>query len=188
MSQGKGLRFTFCGPELISAKKESLDDHWTLIQADAGDGIHRASLGGSYIPAQKIVNTLLELSNAYFIHGVPMKWMDNETFDVEHIQGQTNTPGGIRPFVAPATGVDVNSLVFIEPTIQFPNGLAEMIDDFGKGQIGQILTGVFPALSGDDVGNADTGIAMKLQRDAALGRMGVPWRNIKEGMASVMLQ
>jgi hypothetical protein len=187
MSRGKGIRVTFCGNEFIEAKKESLDDHWTLIQADAGDGIHRASLGQSYIPIQKVVNNLLELANDYFVNGIPTKWMDNDTFNVEHIKDQTNTPGGIRPFTY-MPGVPANELVWYEPVIQFPTGLAEMIEDLGKGQTAQILTGIFPALSGDDTGNNDTGIGMKLQRDAALGRLGIPWRNIKEGISCVMLQ
>lgn len=187
MSRGTGLRFTFCGNAFIQAKKESLDDHWTLIFADAGDGIHRPSLGGAYISVQKVVNNLLELANDYFIHGVPMKWMDNEMFDVENLKNQANTPGGIRPFVADPTR-PASDFMVIEPTVQFPMGLAEMIEDLGKGQTAQILTGIFPALSGDDTGNNDTGIGMKLQRDAALGRLGIPWRNIKEGIAATMLQ
>lgn len=187
MADGIGLRLTFCGEAFVEAKKESMDDHWTLIQADAGDGIHRSSLGADYLPAQKIVNTLWELANDYLINGIPCKWMDNETFDVEHVKDQTNTPGAIRPFVAPP-GIDANQLVVMEPTIQYPTGLSDMIDALGKGQDAQILTGIFPALSGDDTGNNDTGIGIKLQRDAALGRLGIPWRNIKEGVASIMLQ
>jgi hypothetical protein len=187
MSKGVGLRFTFCGEEFIECKQESLDDHWTLVFALPGDGVHRPGLGTSYIPAQKIVNNLLELRNDYLINGIPMKYMDNETFDVEHIKDQTNTPGGVRPFVY-TPGVPAAELVWVEPTLQFPQGLNEAIEDMGKGQTAQILTGVFPALSGDDTGNNDTGIGMRMQRDNALGRVGIPWRNIKAGIASVMMQ
>lgn len=187
MSKGVGLRFTFAGEECIEAKQESMDDHWTLVFALPGDGVHRPGLGTSYIPAQKIVNNLLELRNDYLVNGIPMKYMDNETFDVEHIKDQTNVPGGVRPFVA-TPGVPAAELVFVEPTIQFPQGLNEAIEDMGKGQIAQILTGVFPALSGDDTGNNDTGIGMKMQRDNALGRIGITWRNIKSAIASVMMQ
>ena len=187
MSKGVGLRFTFVGEEFIECKQESLDDHWTLVFALPGDGVHRPGLGTSYIAPQKIVNNLLELRNDYLINGIPMKYMDNETFDVEHIKDQTNVPGGIRPFVA-TPGVPAAELVFVESAIQFPQGLNEAIEDMGKGQIAQILTGVFPALSGDDTGNNDTGIGMKMQRDNALGRIGITWRNIKQAIASVMMQ
>lgn len=188
MSLGRGLRITFCGNEFIEAKQESMDDHWRLCFALPGDGANRNGLGTSYIPIQKNANTYLELRHDYLVRGVPMKYMDNEMFNVEKIKDQTNVPGGVRPFTAdpqrPAT-----DFIFVEPTIQYPQGLNEAIDDFGKGQTAQIITGVFPALSGDDAGQvAETMGGLKLQRDAALGRIGIPWRYIKEAIAQVMLQ
>jgi hypothetical protein len=145
------------------------------------------ALGASYIPMQRIVNTNLELRNDYLVRGVPMKWMDNDMFDVEHIKDQTNVPGGIRPFVSDPMR-PASDFIFVEPTIQYPQGLEEAIEDFGRGQSAQIITGVFPALSGDDAGQAaETLGVMKLQRDAALGRIGIPWRYIKEALAHVML-
>jgi len=188
MSGGRGLRFTFCGQEFIEAKQESMDDHWTLCFALPGDGVHRPALGSPYIPVQKIINTLLELRNDYLVRGVPMKFMDNDMFDVEHIKDQTNTPGGTRPFVADATR-PASDFVIFEPTIQYPQGLEEAILDLGRGQTAQLMTGVFPALSGDDAGQvAETMGGLKLQRDAALGRIGITWRYIKEAVAHVMLQ
>jgi hypothetical protein len=187
MSEGRGLRFTFCGNEFIEAKQESMDDHWTLCFALPGDGIHRPALGSSYIPVQKQANTYLELRNDYLVRGVPMKWMDNDMFDVEHIKDQTNIPGGIRPFVADPTR-PVGDFIYAETAVQYPTGLEEAIEDFGRGQTAQIITGVFPALSGDDVGQVgETMGGLKLQRDAALGRIGIPWRYIKEAIANVML-
>jgi len=188
MSDGKGLRFTFVGQEFIEAKQESLDDHWTLCFALPGDGIHRPGLGSSYIPMQKIVNTLLELRNDYLVHGVGTRWMDSDMFDVENVKNQTNVPGGIRPFVADPMR-PVQDFVYDEPIIQYPTGLNDAIDDFGKGQSAQLMTGVFPALSGDDAGQvSETMGGLKLQRDAALGRIGITWRYIKEAIAQVMLQ
>ena len=187
MSKGVGCVLRLRAKSASKLSKNRWTNHWTLVFALPGDGVHRPGLGTSYIPAQKIVNNLLELRNDYLVNGIPMKYMDNETFDVEHIKDQTNVPGGVRPFVA-TPGVPATELVFVEPTIQFPQGLNEAIEDMGKGQIAQILTGVFPQLSRDDTGNNDTGIGMKMQRDNALGRIGITWRNIKSAIASVMMQ
>lgn len=188
MSRGRGLRFTFCGQEFIECKQESMDNHWTLCFALPGKGIHRLGLGTNYIPMQKNVNTLLELRQDYLIRGIPLKFMDSDMFDVENLSKQAVVPGGIKPFTADPMR-PTEDFVFVEPTIQYPNGLEEAIEDSGRGQSAQIITGVFPALSGDDAGQvSETMGGLKLQRDAALGRIGIPWRYIKEAIASVTLQ
>lgn len=188
MSEQTGIHLIWAGECFIEAKVCAIEDHWNMIFATPGRyGAHRPALGTSYIPAQKVVNNWLELANDYLINGIPMKYMDADTFDVEHIKDQNNTPGGIRPIIA-TPGVSMEQLCWVEPTLQFPQELLAMIESFGEGTTGQLLTGVYPALAGGDTGSNDTGVGMEMQRDNALGRIGLPWRNIKEGIATTMQQ
>ena len=181
-----GAFVVFAGQELVQARNESMDDHWAMIHALPGDGAHRNGLGTKMIQAQKLYNQDMELANDYLVRGVPMKWMDSDMFDTEHIQDQTNTPGGIRPFEADPVR-PASDFIFVEPVIPFPQELLSMTEAL-QGDITFFLSGVVPALSGGDTGSNDTGYGIKLQRDQALGRIGIPWRNIKESIACVMKQ
>ena len=182
-----GMCITFAGDIFMEAKEDCIEDHWSLIRAMPGDGARRNGIGASYIPIQKIVNNDMELINDYLTNGIPIKWMDAVTFDIEHIKNQTNTPGGIRPFNA-IPGVDSNQLVVMEPTIQFPPELLAHVADLGTGMTAQILTGVYPALSGGDTKENRSDAGIRTQRDNALGRIGIPWRFIKSGIACTMKQ
>lgn len=190
MSAGKGLRFTFCGGnnEFLEAKQESMDDHWVLCHALPGDGMHRPGLGSPYIPIQKQVNTLYELRQDYLIRGIPMKFLDSDMFDTENLAKQPQLPGAFRPITADPIR-PVSDFMGVEPTLQYPTGLDAAIDDMGKGQTAQLMTGVFPALSGDDAGQvSETMGGLAMQRDAALGRIGITWRYVKEAIACVTMQ
>lgn len=188
MSEQTGFHFIWAGEQYVSCQVAAIEDNWNMILAVPGRyGAHRPALGTAYIPAQKIVNNLNELANDYFINGIPMKYMDADTFDVQNIKNQTNVPGGIRPFIA-TPGMTKDNLIITEEIIEFPGQLLAFVQGLGEGVQGQLLTGVYPALAGGDTGSNDTGMGIEMQRDNALGRIGLTWRNIKEGIATTMLQ
>ena len=183
-----GMCCIFMGQEFMEAYDESMDDALSVVFADAGDGVHRPGIGQPLVPVQKVLNNWIELANDYFIRGVPQKWMDSTMFNVEALKNQTNVPGGVRPFQAPTNGAQVDgTYVYEERAIQFPDNLILFIQDF-KGDLAQLLSGAFPALFGGDTGSNDTGMGIMMQRDQALGRIGLPWRNIKEAIACTMKQ
>lgn len=181
-----GLYVTFCGTIFCEARDESMDDCLSLLHARSGDGMNRPGLGDWLLPVQKVLNNWLELSNDYFVRGVPAKWMDNEMFDVEAIRDQTNQVGDIHPFQR-EQGVQMSEVIFEETPTVFPEQLMAFIQDF-KGDLAQLLCGAFPALYGGDTQSNDTMGGIQIQRDQALGRIGLPWRRLKEAMAMTMLQ
>ena len=182
----RGLYVTFAGGEFCEGRNASMDDYLALTFADAGDGVHRPSLGSPLIAPQKVLNTFAELAYNYFVHGVPMTYMDDEMFDTEAINDQDNIVGGVRPFEAiPGQQVD-GVFWFREEPVPFPEQLLAytqwILDD-----VAQLMSGAYPALFGGDASNQGVGDAL-MQRDQALGRLGLPWRNIKQTTADVLRQ
>src|SRR5580658_322962 len=180
-----GMQVIFCGDTFCEARDEEMNDHLTLLHALPGDGMHRAGLGDWMLPIQKVLNNWLELANDYFVRGVPDTWMDNEMFDVDAIRDQVNLPGERHPFQR-EPGVTMDQVIWQETPPQFPEQLTAFIQDF-KGETAQLLSGAFPALFGGDTGSNDTMGGIQLQRDQALGRLGLTWRRLKEAIACVMM-
>ena len=182
----RGLYVTMAGDNFCEARNASMDDYLAITFADAGDGVHRPGLGSPLIAPQKVLNTLAELAYDYFVHGVPMTYMDDEMFDVEAINDQDNIVGGVRPFEGLA-GQQVDGIFwFREEPVPFPDQLlayTQWIMD----EVAQLMSGAYPALFGGDSSNQGVGDAL-MQRDQALGRLGLPWRNIKEMTAAVLRQ
>jgi hypothetical protein len=134
-----------------------------------------------------VLNNWIELADDYFKRGVPMTYMDEGIFDLEALGKQSNTPGSVRPFQR-VDGVTMDQVVWREPVLEFPQALTDFIESF-KGDLPQLLCGAFPALfGGGDSSPTDTAGGMMIQRDQALGRVGLPWRRIKEAIANVKLQ
>ena len=182
-----GLRVIHCGETFCEGRQLSMDDQLTLAHASPGDGVNRPGLGDWLVPIQKVLNNWMELADDYFIRGVPNKWMDNEMFDVEKIRDQVNMVGAIHPFDR-EEGVTMEQVVWEETPVAFPPQLSEFISLFQEG-LPQLLCGAFPALSGGgDSSPTDTYGGMLVQRDQAIGRVGIPWRHIKEAIACVFRQ
>jgi hypothetical protein len=182
-----GCRVVYMGETFCEARNISMDDHWTLIHCRSGDGIHRASLLQWLLPIQKVLNNLLDLMNDYFIRGVPMKWFPAGPFDREKMKDQTNVPGGIDFYLPDPALPDIRNAIFVEESLPFPEQLT-LIIQWLSADLAQLLTGCFPALFGGDTGQNDTMGGIAIQRDQALGRLGVVWGRIKEGIASCMRQ
>lgn len=181
-----GCLVTMAGQKLAYARNESMDDAISIGQAYSGDGQNRNAMGTSTMPIQRRLNNWLDLMNDFFTRCVPTKWMDNKTFNVEAVRGQTNIPGDIRPFKW-KPGVPVTELVWVEPQVQAPASLPDFIKEY-SGPLAELLSGAYPALAGGDVGTADSGVAIATQRDSALGRLAPTWHALKKCEAESMKQ
>lgn len=179
----KGCRVIHCGQTFCEARNLSMDEQVTLCFAGPGDGVHRPGLGDWLMPIQKVLNKWMELSDDYLIRGVPNKWMDNEMFNVAAMRSQVNQVGAVHPF-AREPGVLMSEVIFEETPLTYPEVMLELIDRF-TGDLANQLCGSFEALSGGgDSAPTDTMGGMLIQRDQAIGVVGIPWRHIKEAIAS----
>lgn len=181
----KGLMAVMGGNVLCEQRNESLDDHWTIVYARSGDGDHRPSLGSPVVPIQEKLNDVVDLMHQSFMHLIPRVWVGTE-IDVNALQDAERKPG--QYLKAPKSSTKTTGdMFFAEPQIQIAEGMmAYLTWLFGEGP--QFLSGGSPALFGGDTQGNDTLGGITIQRDQALGRVGLTWRNIRAGYARMIKQ
>ena len=182
-----GAMVVVAGSVFCEARDESMDDHWTTIHARPGDGMHRPALGSPAIPIQEKINDLVDLMQEQCMHQIPATWVDPSI----DIAGLSNTKS--RPkdyFKAPkdsTVGRSIADLFYTEPQIALAEGFMAYLQ-WLFGDCLQMLTGGYPALFGGNTGSNDTASGIASQRDQALGRIGLTWRNMKAGYSQIVKQ
>lgn len=183
----KGCMIAMVGSIVVEARNESMDDHWSLVHGRPGDGMHRPSLGYPLVPLQEKLNDCMDLVHQSFMHLIPRIWVD-PSIDLDALEKTEREPG--QYMKAPKSAVDGKStgdLFFAEPQLQLAEGLLVYLEKL-FGEWSQFLVGAFPALFGGDTKSNDTASGIAQQRDQALGRVGLTWRNIKTAYARMMRQ
>lgn len=182
----KGILIVMIGKTICEVRNESFLDHWTMTHARPGDGMHRPALGTPLIPLQEKLNDCMDLVHESFMHLIPIKWVDSEAIDANALNEITSKP---NTYLKMKRRVDkaLAENFFVEPQIQIADGLLTYIEKL-FGEMSQFLCGAFPALFGGNTGQNDTASGIASQRDQALGRIGLTWRNIKSSYAKMMRQ
>jgi|HubBroStandDraft_4_1064222.scaffolds.fasta_scaffold00050_8 hypothetical protein len=181
----KGLMAVMVSQTLCEQRNESMDDHLTLIHARSGDGAHRPALGSPVIPIQEKLNDCVELTHESFMHLIPRVWVGSE-IDVAALQDAERRPG--QYLKAPkVTGKGTADLFFTEQQIEIAQGMIQYMQ-WLFGEAPQFLCGGSPALFGGDTQGNNTLGGITIQRDQALGRVGLTWRNIRGGYANLIRQ
>lgn len=176
----KGALIICAGPTLVGARNEAMDDKLVVTHALQGNGQNRRALGTSCIAVQKRLNAYLDIMDDFHRRTVPRRIYHAEAFDVEALQKQDNIPGGSTPYL-PQPGSTVQDLVFLEPTPQPQPSLPEFCKYYAE-DLPASLDGAVPSLFGAST-NTDTVGGIAIQRDQALGRIGVPWNAAKEAFS-----
>jgi hypothetical protein len=182
----KGAMIAMVGKTVCEARNESITDHWTLIHARPGDGTHRPALGSPIIPLQEKLNDCMDLIHESFMHLIPIKWVDSEAIDTEALSQLESKPNQYLKMKR-RPDKDIAGNIYVEPQIQLAEGMLVYVEKL-FGEFAQFLCGAFPALFGGNTGSNDTASGIASQRDQALGRIGLTWRNIKAGYASIVRQ
>jgi hypothetical protein len=180
-----GVCVTFIGKTFCEARACHLEDEITLVHAFSGDGMHRNSIGSSLVPVQKKLNNAVELMQRTILNTIPVKWCNPEYVAMEALSQQTNIPGSYLKLAAIPPDGDLSKAFYVEEQLEVPVSLMPWILQL-RDEFAQLLTGAYPAVSGDDTHGNDTAQGIAMQRDAAMGRIGTFWRNLKEAYASIM--
>ena len=180
-----GVCVTFIGKTFCQARSCKLEDEITLVHAFSGDGMHRNSIGSSLVPIQKKINNAVELMQTTILNTIPVKWTNPEYVDLPALSQQKNIPGSYLKLAAIPPDGDLSKAFYVEEQLEAPVSLMPWILQL-RDQFAQLLTGAYPAVSGDDTHGNDTAQGIAMQRDAAMGRIGTFWRNVKEAYASLM--
>ena len=174
--------------EFIKARNECMDDHLTLVHALPGSGMNRLALCSKLISVNKRLNNWMDLIDQYFVKCVPMRYMASGPFDVNAVNDQGTVVGGYIPFLLDSVPQNrsVQDLIWQEP---YPTA-QPLMGDFIKwftGELPQMLSHALPSLFGS-AANTDSGVAIGIQRDQALGCLGTPWHSINVATARYFKQ
>lgn len=181
----KGCMAVMVGTTLCEQRNETLDDFWTMIHARSGDGAHRPSLGSPVVPIQEKLNDVVDLMHESFMHLIPRVWLD-PGIDAGALNDAERRPGQYMKAPKSATR-EISQNFFVEPQVEIAQGMMAYLE-WLFGEAPQFLSGGSPALFGGDTGGNDTLGGITIQRDQALGRIGLTWRNIRAGYASMIRQ
>lgn len=172
---------TFCEAEPCEPHKRL-----TLIHACSGDGMHRNSIGSPVVPIQKKMNDAVDLQQQTLLNTIPVKWVDPTYVDTAAMKEQENLPGSyLKLAKSPPPNTPMEQFIMQEETVDVPPSLPQWIAML-RDQFPQLMTGAYPAMSGDDTGGNDTAHGIAIQKDSAMGLIGIYWRNMKEGYAQLM--
>lgn len=179
-----GVHFVSTGKTVLEGRAESMDDHWRICFAYPGDGSIRPSVGGSLMSVQERYNTLSNIEVETHEHGIPTLFVDEEAINLKAWQEEGNTPGLTFP-VRSRAGLPIQAQLFqTDPAPVSPQLVAHREELMGP--VAQFLTGLFPALFGGGAIGNDTAAGYAMQRDQAMGRIGLLWRNMKFFHAELM--
>jgi broad specificity phosphatase PhoE len=188
-----GCLVVIAGTAFIFARNESMDDHCTLVQAFPGSGMNRIALCSKLLSVQKRLNNWVDLMNDYFIRCIPQRWISTALADQSSIKEQSSVPGafipydpsGLSAFPMQTTGMPP---IWVEPVPQNNPAMPDFIMNWMV-QLPQLLSGALPSLFGAQANtDASSGIAIAIQRDQALGRLGTPWHSINVATANYFKQ
>ena len=136
----------------------------------------------------------MDLLNEYFIRTVPMRIVDVDMYSLEALQDQSASPGdflGVKRQASMNPGAPMSDSIFVEPTPTHQPAMPQFIQMFMT-DLPQLLSGALPSLFGsqsnNDANNQSSGVALGIQRDQALARLGTPWHNIQLALCSVYRQ
>lgn len=180
-----GVRVVFYGDLYCESRNQSMDKCWRTMHAMPGEGQVRESLGSSMIAAQEQFNDLVNLFFEIFMYGVPEGFADQGLLDFEARRKQGALPGNMSPVDLPGNQ-DIRQKVFFSQAVE-PSSAAFQYMEMLLGRISEFLTGGFPALSGGDTGSNDTLGGIAIQRDQAMGRIGMVWREMQQFWAELDL-
>lgn len=180
-----GMLAVYAGDTFCYARNESMDDHLHVLQCFPGSGQNRIALMSKVLSLQKRLNNFMDLLNDYFVACVPMTWLPEPIIDVEAVQQQGRTPGGVRPYLY-QQGVELKNAIVVEDTPQPNPMLWDVIVQFFT-QFPEMLSGALPSLFGAE-SNTDTVGGIAMQRDQALGRLSSPWGALQTATATYFRQ
>lgn len=179
-----GAYVAFAGPEVCESRSEKLDDVWVLCAALPGDGIYKPAVGDSLISIQERYNTLANIEVDTHEHGIPTTFAEAESLNFKAWENEGNVPGLTWPIQSRA-GLPIQAQLFQTEPAPVSPALQQHRREL-MGEVAQFLTGLFPALFGGTMVGNDTASGYAMQRDQAMGRIGLIWRQMKYFHAALM--
>ncbi len=179
-----GVRVCFADDTYCEATEEKMDDHWRIMHASPGDGQYRDPLLWDLLSIQDRLNTLKNLGMETYQHGIPLLVMDRNVLKPSAWANSGSLPGSAIGANGRAGQPLSNAFYETAPTQVSRQAVEEgrtlMSED------SQFTTGAFPALFGGGAINTETASGYAMQRDQAMGRLGMVFRQQREFHAELL--
>lgn len=176
----EGAVVHYAGGKYAASMTENLDDCWRVENATEGRGMARPGIGEPFIEVQDQINVLSNLFHEYLVYGIPPIFHHGKALDKEAVRQMKASPSLFVPVNMQDQIQSVGDLFWNPPPAQVPEALIQRLDALA-GQIGQFLTGIFPALVGAEAeGVADkTASGYKMQLQQSMGRVAFFYRRLR---------
>jgi hypothetical protein len=178
-----GCKVIFVGDTYCESAPESMDDAWVIEHAYPGDGQHRPAVGSSMISVQDRFNTESNIETETYEYGQPITYRASDTFDPDASKEQISEPGSEVQVALRANENISNRIMTTSPASVSPSMTQHMQEL--RGPLSDEMSGVYPALAGADTDQKTLG-GQAMQRDQAMGRMGISYSRLKQFHANVM--
>jgi hypothetical protein len=184
-----GCRVKLISGEYVGSWDEDLDDHIEILNPLPGDGQFRNSMGHTTESVQERFNDIINIAQETYEKTLPAIYADVKMQDPNATFQQVSKPGNRIPCVK-VPGEPIAESFYAEPPASVsPDMLA--YGDKLMNEVPQLTTGAFTALMGG--GNAkgaagDTASGYAMQKEQAMGRMGLVYRAMKRWWAGIMGQ
>lgn len=182
----RGIRVEFAGRAFCKSEAQSMDDCIATTHAMPGRGQHRQAIGSSMLSVQDRVNVFTNIQTETYEYGIPITYRASDTFSPEANEDQRAAPG-LEVEVMLQPGQDLRSKIMqVRADSASPDMAQHTLELMGA--VSDQLSGAYPALSGAgaDAGAPDTLGQQSMQRDQAMGRMGIFYVPLKQAHADIM--
>lgn len=175
----RGLYVGYVGDVGLEARHESMDDHWAYAAAYPGEGQGSPAVLAPLVELQDEINDMRSIRMETIMRGIPPTLYDPQVISPDYMMNRSAQPGIKIP------GANVSSAHPLSEAIHTPQAplVSPDVQEFIKvatTEDAQLLSGAYPAAIGADTGDNDTAHGIAIQRDAALGRLGIIWSAIKD--------
>lgn len=181
----RGCRVELAGRTYLKSESQSMDDCIVTTHAMPGRGQHRPGIGTSMISVQDRVNTFTNIEAETYEYGIPITYRASDTFASEADEDQRAAPGlEVEIQLDPQQQIQ-NRIMQVRADTVSPTMQKHEMDLMGP--ISDELSGTYPAVSGAAGPNTPETVGQQaMQRDQAMGRMGIFYVNLKQAHADIM--
>jgi hypothetical protein len=182
----RGVRVEFTGDIYCKSEAQSMDDAVVSCHAMPGRGQHRPAIGTSMLSIQDRVNTFSNIEAETYEYGIPITYRASDTFASEADDEQRAAPG-LEVEVALQPQQDIKTRIMQLRADSVSPDMYQHTNEL-MGPIADQIVGTYPAVSGagSESGAPETVGQQAMQRDQAMGRMGIFYVNLKQAHADVM--
>lgn len=182
----RGARVEFGGTTYLISEPQSMDDNLVAKCVMPGRGQHRNGIGTAMLSVQDRYNTLSNISMETYEYGIPITYRASDTFAGEANDDQRAAPG-LEVEVALQAGENIQGRIMQVRADSVSPDMQKYMGDLA-GPVADTVSGTYPALTGSAAPGEqpETLGQQSMQRDQAMGRMGVFYVPIKQFHADLM--